>query len=297
MNVQSNCSDAKAIKVPGTPANEGIDLVWLGKRLGRATLTLLAASCVTLAYAKHTQAQEDSGYTYYDSPLKSVEQEQSVPAPDDLQNARFCEIFPIYQDDTTGRTINEVFNTFLLNDCPDDLWAALGEKVKDPDYLKQFETDEIDLNGPRRWVMNQIKQQPGSPIKPKVITFVDDPELGLLQAATAAQIDGNDFGDILYTEQVVHRWTQWIYNAGTTVYELTDHENDKTYIMQTILEENVTFEDLPTIADKLELPDNWTFEARVLEEEYDLVTCGYAYVIKDNLLNGYQRKADNKCDQ
>lgn len=297
MNSKSKGFDMTAIKVSRNATDKDLDLAGLGKHIGCAILTLLTASCLALAYAKHAQAQEDSGYTFYDSPLKSVKQEQSEPAPADLQNARYCEIFPVYHDDATGRTISEAFNTFLLNDCPNDLWAELGEKVKDPNYLKQFETDEIDLNGPRRWMMNQIKQQPGSVIEHKVATFIDDPELGLLQATIGAQIDGNDFGGTLYTEQVVHRWTQWIYNAGTTVYELTDHVNEKTYIMQSILDEKVAFEDLPAIADKLELPENWTFESRVLEEEYNLVTCGYAYVIKDNLLNGYQRKANNTCDQ
>lgn len=266
-----------------------------GKHLGYGTAALLVAFCSSAANAQDTQSKEDSGYTFYDSPLKTVEQVQSMPAPADLQNARYCEIFPVYHDDATGRTISEAFNTFLLNDCPDDLWAALGEKVKDPEYLKQFHTDEIDLNGPRRWMMNRIKPQPGSSIDHKVATFIDDPEQGLLQATIGAQIDGNDFGDTLYTEQVVHRWTQWIYNEGTTVYELTDHESDRTYIMQSILDEKVAFEDLPTISDKVELPKNWIFQSRVLEEEYVLVTCGYAYVIKDNLLNGYQRKADKKC--
>ena len=40
----------------------------------------------------------------------------------------------------------------------------------------------------------------------------------------------------------------------------------------------------------MELPEGWSFEARILEEDLDLVADGEAVVIQDELENTYQRR-------
>jgi hypothetical protein len=79
------------------------------------------------------------------------------------------------------------------------------------------------------------------------------------------------------------------------VYELTDSEGN-TYLMQSyslIQEPDLTADDLASLGDRLELPDGWSYNARVLDQDMQvpLAPDGGAIVVQDELENSYQRSS------
>jgi hypothetical protein len=67
------------------------------------------------------------------------------------------------------------------------------------------------------------------------------------------------------------------------VHELTSLEGD-VYRRQScsqIVDPTLTIQALETLEDRLDLPDGWSYEARVLDADSALVSQGLAYVIND----------------
>lgn len=177
-----------------------------------------------------------------------------------------------------------VYNTLGLNYCPADEWQKLTEEEVNREYGFVAST----LNGPRYFVMNSIAATPG--------TVSDDGgsddafTFGGIETQLRATIAGKLQTSDPYVPQTVGRYTTYTYNAGTQIYELTDPDGVK-YVMQaytTMVDKTLTLEDLPTLGDKLKLPEGWSYSSRVLTQEYLLTASGAAQVVNDDLLNAYQ---------
>jgi len=96
-----------------------------------------------------------------------------------------------------------------------------------------------------------------------------------------------------YSEYAVRRTTTatFTYLAGNEVYELTSPEGD-VYRMQSYsrtVDPTLVIDDLTSLGDRLELPEGWSYRARVLADESRLVTGEEAHVVTDELKNTYQR--------
>jgi len=93
-----------------------------------------------------------------------------------------------------------------------------------------------------------------------------------------------------YKQTEVKRDNIWVYYKGTRVYELVDDE-ENVYMMQSysqIEDENLTLADLMDLSSRLELPEGWSFQTRVLDEEVQLAAGGEAIVLTDDFSNTYQ---------
>jgi hypothetical protein len=88
----------------------------------------------------------------------------------------------------------------------------------------------------------------------------------------------------------VNRKAAFTFNAGTTVYMMHDAEG-KTYVMQSWsqqIDPELTEADLLTLADRLQLPDGWTYDYKTLTEEFVVETRAEdAQVLGDDLHNSY----------
>jgi hypothetical protein len=202
---------------------------------------------------------------------------------DELRNVRYCEVIPVTRK---GRTLTSwVYNTLGLNDCPAAEWDALTED----EVNEEYGSIAAKLNGPRYWVLDKLTAS-GSTTTGEKFTF------GGIEMALRATLDTKlregTVGDQFYVPNEVQRQTVYTYLAGKLVYELTSPEGD-VYIMQSyaqIEDKTLTIDDLPALGSKLSLPDGWTYSTRTLEDDFDLVTDGLAYVINDDLYNSYQRR-------
>ncbi|MEM9954465.1 MAG: hypothetical protein AAF846_22845 [Chloroflexota bacterium] len=217
-----------------------------------------------------------------DGSVPEVTRTQFEMPPDDMRNYRYCEILPVFRDDSNF-TI-EVYATISLNQCPDDLWGGLDAET----LAESYGAVQVIMNGPRYWVVNGTMAT-GETAAGKTVD-VGGIEMMLRAIIETMNLEGI-VDDSFYTENEVQRNTTYTYLSGNMVYELISPEGD-VYRMQSysqIVDPNLTIDDLETLGDRLDLPEGWRYEARILTEDSLLVADGLALVINDDFQNAYQK--------
>jgi hypothetical protein len=200
-----------------------------------------------------------------------------------LRNQRYCEVL-IGKRDWLKLEVR-VFNTQGLNLCPEAQWRALTKES----IVKEYDASIAILNGPRYWMMDEI-QAAGNTVNDVKETF-GGIEMNL-RATVKLSLLKQLMGSKNYTANEVARTTNFVYRAGSTVYELTSPAGD-IYVMQSysqIVNPALNMKDLPVLNEQLKLPAGWTYRSRVLDQDLSLVANGIAYVLQDNLSNSYQRR-------
>ncbi|MCB0902185.1 MAG: M15 family metallopeptidase [Actinobacteria bacterium] len=198
----------------------------------------------------------------------------------DMRDTRYCEVLLV-----EGRLISPtaaIYNTFGLNDCPAAEWDALNA-----DAIKQeWDAISVDKNGPRYWTVDAVEGALGvqqasfGGIDMKLVAFVHIPPRSILSGGQAP-----------YSPITVDRTNVWWFNAGKPVFELVDPQGQR-YRMQAysqIVDPELTYDQLPGLGDRLDLPDGWTYETRVLDRAEGVAPIGArATVIVDEMRNTYQ---------
>jgi hypothetical protein len=128
-----------------------------------------------------------------------------------------------------------VYNSYPLNDLPDELWSALDAKA----IATENGAATALLNGPRYWLMNSIEKASQAPRMVKNFGGIDM----LLQATVLLSA----MDPAPYTANQVQRHTVFTYDAGEEIYELHDPAL-RRWVMQTwsqIVDPNLSRADLP----------------------------------------------------
>ena len=171
-----------------------------------------------------------------------------------------------------------VYNSFPLNDCPAELWSALDAQA----IATENGAAIALLNGPRYWLMNSIEKQQQGPRITKTFGGIEM----LLQATVL--LSGMDPAP--YTANQVNRHTVFTFDAGEEVYELQDAAF-RRWVMQTwsqIVDPNLSRADLPGLGERLDLPEGWSYQTRVLSSPLSIDTTTHAaQVLQDDLKNSY----------
>lgn len=195
---------------------------------------------------------------------------------DDLSGKRYGEVLLVTPGEAGPQAM--VYNSFPLNDCPDELWSAL-----DPHAIAtENGAATALLNGPRYWLMNSIEKEKKGPQITK--TF------GGIEMILQATVLLSSMSPAPYTVNQVNRHTVFVFNAGQEIYELIDPSQNR-WVMQTwsqVADPNLSRADLPGLADRLKLPEGWTYQPRVLAEPLRVdTTSRSAHVTQDDLTNSY----------
>ena len=153
----------------------------------------------------------------------------------------------------------------------------------------RYGADLAQLNGPRHLVMNKLVLK-GESLNGKVADFggIEMRNVATTQSKLRELSDHEEY----YSELELKRSTVYTYEAGTTVYELTSPEGS-AYVMTSysqLIDPSLSMGDLEGLDDRLNLPEGWAYQARVLEEDHIPVTDGVAYALIDDLGNAYQRR-------
>lgn len=200
-----------------------------------------------------------------------------------LRNQRYCEV--LYGKRDFLKLEVKVFNTQGLNLCPEDQWKTITKESVEKAYRASF----VVLNGPRYWMMDEI-QAAGSTVNTTKESF------GGIEMNLRATVQLNLLKQLIGSKQFspneIVRTTNFVYKAGTPIYELTSPAGD-VYVMQSysqIVNPSLSMSDLLDLAKQLKLPAGWTYQSRVLDQDLSLVANGIAYVLQDNLSNSYQRR-------
>jgi hypothetical protein len=199
----------------------------------------------------------------------------------DLSGKRYGEVLLVTPGEAGPQAT--VYNSFPLNDCPDELWSALDPQT----IATENGAAAALLNGPRYWLMNAIeKEQQGPQIKK---TF------GGIEMIQQATVLLSSMNPAPYSVNRVTRHTVFVFNAGEEVYELQDPHGHR-WLMQTwsqVVDPALSRADLPKLGDRLKLPDGWSYRPRVLTEELRIdTTSRAAQVTQDDLTNSYSLVTD-----
>ena len=196
----------------------------------------------------------------------------------DHRDTRYGEVIAAFARD--GKFQAEVYGTQLLNDCPAELWDALDATA----LAAELGALAVKLNGPRHWTLD------GLGTKVEVVEPVLRDFGGLMTRRIAVVELGDSPGVTPYTENHVNRGAVFFFDAGKPVFELVDPD-EKAYVMQAYcigVDPTLTLDVLPSLGERLALPDGWTYRTRVLDEELVVDTSDHlATVLQDELENSY----------
>jgi len=200
-------------------------------------------------------------------------------APDPTENLsgkRYGEVLLVTPGEAGPQAA--VYNSFPLNDCPAELWSKLDAQA----IATENGAATALLNGPRYWLMNSIeKTQQG----PRIIKNFGGIDM-LLQATVLLTA----MNPAPYTANQVNRHTVFTFDAGEEIYELQDPAF-RRWVMQTwsqIVDPNLSRADLPKLGERLNVPDGWTYQSRVLDSPLRIDTTTHAaQVLQDDLTNSY----------
>jgi len=195
-----------------------------------------------------------------------------------VRDRRYCEILVVRR---TGLKLEgDVYSTFGLNDCPQAQWAAIDAKK----LKKERKALAIVMNGPRHFLMDGIAvaRKPPPPVD---IQGLSMHFLATLQFPWRNLVERKP-----YTDHIVNRRTQFIFDAGEPVYQLIS-SSGAVYVMQSyaeIVDPNLRMAALANLGSRLKLPRGWTFRTRVLPSRLTVIATGEARVVQDELENTYQ---------
>ena len=204
-------------------------------------------------------------------------------------NARdyaYCEIAPVMG--TKPDLVAQFYNTSQPGDyCPLDKFEAI-----DPNKLaEELGADFVYMNptpqtARRHWVMDELWLFNGG----------ESADFQGVKATWMATMTPEVMKGMIkknYEAGEIHRQSKYLYRQGTQVYLLRTPDK-KTWVMQsyvTALDKDLTIDKLPQLAEKLELPDGWSFETKTLPEDLTIdprKANGVAHIIRDNLHNVYE---------
>lgn len=242
----------------------------------RRVAAALAATAAVLALAACGTGPASSAST-----TSAVVGATTVAARPSMRGDRYCEVLLVTV--AGGRTTAEVYNSYPLNDCPEQEWAAL-----DPHAIaaEQGVTAAL-LNGPRYWLMDRVDKTDAADRVQK--------DFGGIAMYREASVDLGSLtaGNHPYTPHQVDRSTVFTFDQGRTVYELTAPDGTR-YVMQTWSQQvdpALQESDLAGLGSRLKLPAGWSYSSRTLRAPLQVVTTTTAAeVLQDDLGNSYSRE-------
>lgn len=249
-------------------------------RHGRPLLLLTVASALALGSCSSSGSDRTavSGTGAPGTPAATAATRPA--AASGMRAGRYCEVLLL--DVTDGNATAKVFNSYPLNDCPDDAWKALDAKAIAAD---QGATLAV-LNGPRYWLMDSVDKQFDT--APTRATF-GGIEMNQYATVEVGPIAG---AMALYTPRSVDRRTVFSFGSGQQVFELVDPDGTR-WVMQSWSQQKdpaLSEADLPGLGARLQLPAGWRYDARTLDTELRVDTSGApAQVLQDDLGNSYSR--------
>ena len=213
---------------------------------------------------------------------------------DNMHGKHHAEVLIMNRDADGPGGAGNYFNSLgVVDDVPDEEFDARFRAL-DPDELKKkYGGDAIRFNGPRRFLADRFTAQ--------AFDGGERSMLGPLPMYVYGVFVVPDFDAFIsgkqtpYRETVSRRTTTWFFDAGTEVYELVSPEG-AVFVMQSAslgVDPHNTVDTLPTLGDRLSMPEGWQFRVRTLEEELVMAVTfdddPPNTIVLDELENNYQR--------
>ncbi len=194
-----------------------------------------------------------------------------------------------------GNYFNSLGNTLeASNEVMDERFRSLSAET----LIKEFGSDGVFFNGPRRFVANSFTGLAFDGGKKRVINTIP-----LFLYGTFEVPSFNDFVSgppVAYKVLVSKRNNTFTFNAGEVVHELITPEG-AVYTMFSLslkADPKNTIENLPTLGERLTLPPGWKYRTRTLDKDLNL-TSSYDSnppntIVLDQFEGNYQHNPDAK---
>jgi hypothetical protein len=180
-------------------------------------------------------------------------------------------------------------------DAPNDVVDGRFRALSADALKKQYGSDGILFNGPRRLVANGIIGTAWDGCKVRVIDSVRYRVFGIFETPDLSKAVSGSLPS--YQVLVSRRSNSFRFNAGETVYELITPEG-AVYTMFSLslkVDPKNTIENLPTLGKRLTLPKGWNFRARKLDKDMTLTSTADSNppnsIVLDQFEGNYQYNA------
>jgi hypothetical protein len=155
----------------------------------------------------------------------------------------------------------------VIDDVPDEEFDARFRALDPEDLRREHGGDAVRFNGPRRFLADRFTAEDFDGGK---VSMVGPIPMYLYGTFVAPDFDAFIAGkQTPYVETVSRRTTTWFFEAGSEVHELVSPEGI-VFVMQSAslgVDPENAVDTLPTLGERLALPEAWTYRARTLEEE------------------------------
>lgn len=194
-----------------------------------------------------------------------------------------------------GNYFNSLGNSFEESD---DIVDARFRSLNADTLKTEYKADGVFFNGPRRFVANGVI---GSAFNDCRLRIIDNIPLFLYGTFDVPSFDEFVSGPpVAYKVLVSKRDNTFFFNKGEVVHELVTPEG-QVYTMFSLslkADPNNTIENLPTLGDRLKLPEGWTYRTRTLDADLALTSTVDANppntIVLDQFEGNYQHNPDAK---
>jgi hypothetical protein len=230
----------------------------------------------------------------------SAEQKGGVtnPCPIKIENWRgkaFYEILFMNRE-ANGSGIGYYYNSLGKSlDAPNDIMDARFRALNADTLKKEYGSDGVLFNGPRRLVANSITGMAWDGCKERVIATIPLRVLGIFETPDLSKVASGTLP--FYKVLISKRSNTFTFNAGETVYELITPEG-AVYTMFSLslkIDPKNTIESLPTLGKRLTLPEGWSFRSRKLDKAMTLTSTADSNppntIVLDQFEGNYQYNA------
>lgn len=217
---------------------------------------------------------------------------------EDMRGKHHAEVLIMKKDPDGPGGAGHYFNSLGVVDyVPDGEFDAQFRALDPEELKKEYGGDAIRFNGPRRFLADRFTAEAFDGGKQSMLGLIPMYLYGLFVVPDFdAFIAGKQTP---YQDTVSRRTTTWFFDAGAEVYELVSPEG-VVYVMQSAsqrVDPDNTVDRLPTLGDRLSLPEGWQFKVQTLKEEL-VMPATYDddppnTIVLDELENNYQRRRDS----
>ncbi|MGB8405100.1 MAG: hypothetical protein WCE30_13650 [Mycobacterium sp.] len=194
----------------------------------------------------------------------------------DTFGQRYGEVLLVRQT-PTGPQVT-VYNSFPLNDCPQEAWSALSPQA----IASENVVAAALLNGPRYWLMSSIVKAGGAEQEKR--------SFGGIEMLRQATVELSSMNPAPYSVNKVKRHTVFVFDAGRPIFELVDPQGQR-WVMQSwsqTVDPTLSLADLPGLSSRLQLPAGWSYQTSTPSSTLRVdTTTADAHVTQDDLANTY----------
>ena len=166
-----------------------------------------------------------------------------------------------------GNYFNSLGNSFEVSD---EVVDARFRSLNADTLKKEYGSDGVFFNGPRRFVANSFTGVSYNDCRLRVIGSIPLFVYGTFEVPSFDEFVSGP--PVAYKVLVSKRTNTFTFNAGEVVHELITPEG-AVYTMFSLslkADPNNTIENLPTLGDRLKLPEGWKYRTRTLDADLTL---------------------------